>query len=178
MSRPGGRTRIALAQSLEQARRAVGEQTGHGGDVRVDGADGYPEAGRDPDEGVVAAQVHQSDERSLVRREFAPAVTLTGDDEHRDPLYEGMREVECGRIGNQQVSCADGLRLRTPPPTAREPCALRSSPRLDRHHPISGHVENAHWNEHPRPFVWTKTADEIIDKVAAYCRRISDSDHY
>jgi transposase len=34
------------------------------------------------------------------------------------------------------------------------------------------------WNEHPRPFVWTKTADEILDKVAAYCRRISDSDHY
>ncbi|MFE2654566.1 IS630 family transposase, partial [Streptomyces sp. NPDC059346] len=26
------------------------------------------------------------------------------------------------------------------------------------------------WNEHPRPFVWTKTADEILDKVAAYCR--------
>ncbi|MER6308646.1 IS630 family transposase [Streptomyces sp. NPDC001657] len=35
----------------------------------------------------------------------------------------------------------------------------------------------ADWNEHPRPFAWTKTADEILDKVAAYCRRISDSDH-
>ncbi|MFJ3206235.1 IS630 family transposase [Streptomyces sp. NPDC086989] len=35
----------------------------------------------------------------------------------------------------------------------------------------------ADWNEQPRPFVWTKTADEILDKVAAYCRRISDSDH-
>ncbi|WP_189600797.1 transposase, partial [Streptomyces lateritius] len=35
----------------------------------------------------------------------------------------------------------------------------------------------ADWNEHPRPFVWTKTADEILDKVAAYCRRISDSGH-
>ncbi|WP_331737037.1 IS630 family transposase [Streptomyces sp. NBC_00211] len=33
------------------------------------------------------------------------------------------------------------------------------------------------WNEHPRPFVWTKTADEILDKVAAYSRRISDSGH-
>ncbi|WP_217131150.1 IS630 family transposase, partial [Streptomyces sp. AC558_RSS880] len=31
----------------------------------------------------------------------------------------------------------------------------------------------ADWNKHPRPFVWTKTADEILDKVAAYCRRIS-----
>ncbi|MEU8672792.1 IS630 family transposase, partial [Streptomyces anulatus] len=35
----------------------------------------------------------------------------------------------------------------------------------------------ADWNEHPRPFVRTKTADEILDKLAAYCRRISDSDH-
>ncbi|MFF3863672.1 IS630 family transposase [Streptomyces sp. NPDC002209] len=35
----------------------------------------------------------------------------------------------------------------------------------------------ADWNEEPRPFVWTKTADEILDKVAAYCRRISDSGH-
>ena len=35
----------------------------------------------------------------------------------------------------------------------------------------------ADWNEQPRPFVWTKTADEILDKVAAYCRRISDSGH-
>jgi hypothetical protein len=35
----------------------------------------------------------------------------------------------------------------------------------------------ADWNDNPRPFVWTKTADEILDKVAAYCRRISDSGH-
>ncbi|MFE5097163.1 hypothetical protein ACFRCI_44430 [Streptomyces sp. NPDC056638] len=35
----------------------------------------------------------------------------------------------------------------------------------------------AGWNGHPRPFVWTKTADDILDKVAAYCRRISDSGH-
>lgn len=35
----------------------------------------------------------------------------------------------------------------------------------------------ADWNEHPRPFVWMKTADEILENVAAYCRRISDSGH-
>ncbi|MFF4948510.1 IS630 family transposase [Streptomyces chattanoogensis] len=35
----------------------------------------------------------------------------------------------------------------------------------------------ADWNDDPRPFAWTKTADEILDKVAAYCRRISDSGH-
>jgi transposase len=35
----------------------------------------------------------------------------------------------------------------------------------------------ADWNNDPKPFVWTKTADEILDKVAAYCHRISDSGH-
>jgi hypothetical protein len=33
------------------------------------------------------------------------------------------------------------------------------------------------WNKDPRPFVRTKTADEILDTFAAYCRRISDSGH-
>ena len=32
-------------------------------------------------------------------------------------------------------------------------------------------------NEHPKPFVWTKTADEILASVARFCRRISDSGH-
>jgi transposase len=31
------------------------------------------------------------------------------------------------------------------------------------------------WNKNPKPFVWTKTADEILDTLAAYCRRINDS---
>nr|WP_222110121.1 IS630 family transposase [Streptomyces cupreus] len=33
------------------------------------------------------------------------------------------------------------------------------------------------WNADPKPFVWTKTADEILDSLAAYCRRINDSGH-
>ena len=33
------------------------------------------------------------------------------------------------------------------------------------------------WNNNPRPYVWVKTADEILDSVANYCRRISDSGH-
>jgi transposase len=33
------------------------------------------------------------------------------------------------------------------------------------------------WNEDPRPFVWTKTADQILDTIAAYCQRINDSGH-
>jgi transposase len=37
-------------------------------------------------------------------------------------------QLECGRIRNQRGSCACGLRLRTPPPTAREPRAFRTPP--------------------------------------------------
>ncbi len=33
----------------------------------------------------------------------------------------------------------------------------------------------ATWNENPRPFVWLKTADEILASLARYCERISDS---
>jgi transposase len=32
-------------------------------------------------------------------------------------------------------------------------------------------------NEDPRPFVWTKTADEILASVARFCHRISGSGH-
>lgn len=31
----------------------------------------------------------------------------------------------------------------------------------------------ASWNENPRPYVWTKTADEILESLASYCQRIS-----
>ena len=33
------------------------------------------------------------------------------------------------------------------------------------------------WNKAPRPFVWTKSADEILGTLAAYCERINDSGH-
>ena len=32
-------------------------------------------------------------------------------------------------------------------------------------------------NDAPKPFVWSKTADEILDSVARFCTRISDSRH-
>jgi transposase len=31
------------------------------------------------------------------------------------------------------------------------------------------------WNDDPKPFVWHKTADEILDTLAASCQRINDS---
>jgi transposase len=32
-------------------------------------------------------------------------------------------------------------------------------------------------NENPKPFVWTKTADQILDSLARFCKRTSDSGH-
>ena len=40
---------------------------------------------------------------------------------------------------------------------------------------IRGWVANR--NEDPRPYVWTKTADQILASLARYCARISDSGH-
>jgi len=33
------------------------------------------------------------------------------------------------------------------------------------------------WNEDPRPYVWTKTADDILKSLQAYCQRISGAGH-
>jgi transposase len=33
------------------------------------------------------------------------------------------------------------------------------------------------WNENPKPYVWAKTADQILETIAAYCERITDSGH-
>jgi transposase len=33
------------------------------------------------------------------------------------------------------------------------------------------------WNEDPKPFVWRKTAEEILDSLARYCERISGARH-
>ena len=33
------------------------------------------------------------------------------------------------------------------------------------------------WNDNPKPFVWTKTADQILDSIARYCERINESRH-
>lgn len=33
------------------------------------------------------------------------------------------------------------------------------------------------WNEHPRPYVWTKTADQILESITRYCNRINASGH-
>jgi hypothetical protein len=32
-------------------------------------------------------------------------------------------------------------------------------------------------NTHPKPFTWTKTADEILASVARFCQRTSETGH-
>ncbi|WP_431683799.1 IS630 family transposase [Kitasatospora sp. KL5] len=34
-----------------------------------------------------------------------------------------------------------------------------------------------HWNEDPKPFIWVKTADEILERLAGYLNRVKDSGH-
>jgi transposase len=33
------------------------------------------------------------------------------------------------------------------------------------------------WNDNPKPYVWTKTADQILASIGNYCQRINDSRH-
>jgi transposase len=40
---------------------------------------------------------------------------------------------------------------------------------------IRAWIEN--WNDNPKPYVWTKTADQILESIARYCTRINDSGH-
>jgi transposase len=35
----------------------------------------------------------------------------------------------------------------------------------------------ADWNRNPRPFIWTKTAEEILESLARFCRRTSGAEH-
>jgi transposase len=41
--------------------------------------------------------------------------------------------------------------------------------------PINDFIE--HHNRDPKPFIWYKTADQILDSVARFCKRINDSGH-
>jgi hypothetical protein len=33
------------------------------------------------------------------------------------------------------------------------------------------------WNENPKPYVWVKPAEQILESIARYCQRIYDSAH-
>lgn len=44
---------------------------------------------------------------------------------------------------------------------------------------LNADIENwtDRWNEQPKPYVWVKTADEILDNLAGYCNAINASGH-
>ncbi len=50
---------------------------------------------------------------------------------------------------------------------------FRSTAELER--AIERYLE--HHNQDPRPFIWTKTADEILRALAWTCTRINESGH-
>ena len=33
------------------------------------------------------------------------------------------------------------------------------------------------YNEDPKPFIWTKSADDILESLQGYCKRINDTGH-
>ena len=33
------------------------------------------------------------------------------------------------------------------------------------------------WNDNPRPYVWTKTAEQILDSIKHYCERTNEARH-
>jgi hypothetical protein len=33
------------------------------------------------------------------------------------------------------------------------------------------------WNQNPRPYVWTKTAERILESIASYCKRNNPTQH-
>jgi hypothetical protein len=49
----------------------------------------------------------------------------------------------------------------------------RSVPALERD--IRAWIKD--WNANPRPYVWHKTADQILTSLASYCRRINGPGH-
>ena len=53
----------------------------------------------------------------------------------------------------------------------------RSSHRSVRNLVASIRTWITNWNDKPKPFVWHKSADEILDSLASYCQRINDSGH-
>lgn len=52
--------------------------------------------------------------------------------------------------------------------------AYRSTEALE----AASHVFLDYHNQNPKPLVWTKSADEILESVTRFCHRISASRHY
>jgi hypothetical protein len=38
-------------------------------------------------------------------------------------------------------------------------------------------ITSSTWNENPQPYVWTKTADQILESITRYCTRTNLTGH-
>jgi hypothetical protein len=79
------------------------------------------------------------------------------------------------------MSAAAGLRIVMArygqcdgPVRSTEGCEGTSKPQKDKNIRSAVFLEG---NEDPKPFAWTKTADEILDRLTAYLQRIPDAGH-
>ena len=107
----------------------------------------------------------------------AGAAGAAGDRETYPAVVEDVADI--GTLTTLTVRLRAGqdrapeLRVRTTATVALAPgdrCAVRL-PAAD----ITAWAKN--WNANPKPYVWTKTADEILESLAIYCQRINDSRH-
>ena len=77
----------------------------------------------------------------------------------RRPTARGSTSSNGGSPSSPTNGCAAGRTA--PPKSSKQRSELGLTP----------------GTKNPRPFVWHKTADEILDNLANYCERISDSGH-
>ena len=58
-------------------------------------------------------------------------------------------------------------------PHHQEVAALGSPQRQELAADIEAWVAN--WNENPTPFVWHKTAEQILERIASYCAAVNEA---
>jgi len=108
------------------------------------------------------------------------------------PYAGGSRVAVVGRADRLTEQAANSVlkTLEEPPPRShlvlcaahpeRLPATILSRCQTVACGPLSpGDIRDwlTHWNENPRPYVWTKSADQILETLANYCKRINASAH-
>jgi len=92
-----------------------------------------------------------------------------GAQRRREVRYPGPEPVLPAAADDAGRGRAAKLRLR--------PCRHHRPVRgVGRRHQL-GHPLDPVWDEDPRPFTWTKTADEILERLARYLQRVPGGGH-
>ena len=79
----------------------------------------------------------------------------------------------------EQVCCGDGRLLRVQLGHGHPAVGIYEGLLVDPAHSLDGAIYRYLdvTNEDPKPFVWTKTADQILASVARFCQRTLDTGH-